>query len=562
MIAPGYEERLRELVAARTGRRMAHAYVRPGCIELVIDCEDWGSGALPHMGPGSGAGSWSRHSSGSWEGRASGQQQEEEEVEEAAGREGGVIGGGGAEAELRGWELAQALQLQMRSGSGSEDGRPRAASPPLSESAAAAGSIPGTPQLQETGGCGSPLVGRRLHSPRASLLLAAARSDSPLCDGGVGLESGPALMDGTATTRPLCEAGGAQAARILSLEPRVLQLPPEGAAGGQEGAPTVLEVVVRGGTGPSASEPLELLVRAEGRYLPATVTRLPHDPTAAAAASTAAADAAADAARRSDVGARLAYRVELTASATRGLRPGIVMCDLRSAGLPMAAAPLLAVRAPDMAAELRDSLRPGQLPAEDRDALLMDLGAWLFHTGRRAQGQGRQGRGGGTAGPAPGPPPAPLPELDGELAERLPLLGRHLLSYARQSGWDRTAECAARLLRYASYLASKSLMAGRLLPLPRASESYLTGPGVFVQEGIVHPLSEPVSSLPLLLLLLSPLRAVANTFLILRAAPSAGLASAALRAVCVSALEAASSLATHLYLRTAYRRRAEAKAKL
>ncbi|KXZ42416.1 hypothetical protein GPECTOR_149g26 [Gonium pectorale] len=526
MIAPGYEERLRELVAVRTGRRMAHAYVRPGCIELVIDCEDWGSGALPHVGSGSGAGSWSRHSSGSWEGRASGQQQEEEEAEGAVGRD----GGGALLARCRAASCAGSELLGSGGGSGGYSG-----------GVDGEGAHLRALRLQETGGCGSPLVGRRLHSPLASLLLAAARSDSPLCESGVGLESGPALMDGTATTRPLCEAGGVQAARILSLEPRVLQLPPEGAAGGQEGAPTVLEVVVRGGTRPSASEPLELLVRAEGRYLPATVTRLPHDPTAAD-------DAAADAARRSDVGARLAYRVELPASAIRGLRPGIVMCDLRSAGLPMAATPLLAVRAPDVVVELRDSLRPGQLPAEDRDALLMDLGATVLDL--LAVGM--------TLAHAARSPPdaaADVATLLGCWVGVAQLAMRLALPYPT---WLR-AQRAARLLRYASYLASKSLMASRLLPLPRASESYLTGPGVFVQEGIVHPTADLVSPPALLLLILTPLRALLNTALILRAAPSVGLASAALRAAGVSALEAASSLATHLYLRTAYRRRAEAK---
>lgn len=44
-ITPGFERRLAELVAQKSGgrTRLAHVYVRSGCIELLLDSEDWGS---------------------------------------------------------------------------------------------------------------------------------------------------------------------------------------------------------------------------------------------------------------------------------------------------------------------------------------------------------------------------------------------------------------------------------------------------------------------------------------------------------------------------------------
>ncbi|GFR44743.1 hypothetical protein Agub_g6071, partial [Astrephomene gubernaculifera] len=99
------------------------------------------------------------------------------------------------------------------------------------------------------------------------------------------LGGGPWTGRGQATTLPLCCPPGRPPAgpQLVWLEPRVVAL----AGGrGQGQQHLTLKAVVRTPSGTSSS-PLELLVRAEGRYLPATVTpaNTPTTSTSATAAT-------------------------------------------------------------------------------------------------------------------------------------------------------------------------------------------------------------------------------------------------------------------------------------
>ncbi|GLC65634.1 hypothetical protein PLESTF_000321200 [Pleodorina starrii] len=343
------------------------------------------------------------------------------------------------------------------------------------------------------------------------------------------------LIEGQATTRPLCGSTTGAALglpRIASLEPRVLlaapthpsphQPPPppptsataaaaaaaaghaygsgsgtaagasrsgrgegQGAAvdDGGQGPSLTLKAVVRCSPQLLSGGSLELLVRSEGRYLPARVT------ATATASSTASApphpqphggdDAAA--AAGGDTDGRLSFTIELPLAALSApLCPGIVLVDLRLRDVPVHAAPVVVVRDPHMAAELRGALAgPGALAGagagaggrllsdDDRDSLLMDLGTWGFHAATVAARRAREaaaaplrspqlqprrqaGRAAGPAAADAGCTAAPSGQGvdcngggDEGGVDRLGLLGLHLLRYSLAAGWWRSAASLA-----------------------------------------------------------------------------------------------------------------------
>ncbi|EFJ41295.1 hypothetical protein VOLCADRAFT_98739 [Volvox carteri f. nagariensis] len=231
--------------------------------------------------------------------------------------------------------------------------------------------------------------------------------------------------------------------------------------------PLTLKVVVRCNSELLSGASLELLVRSEGRYLPAVVASGGQPPS----------HGGDDAAAGSDVDGRLSYNIELPLSSPHSslhppsllLRPGIMLVDLRVADVPVHAAPVVVVRDPRMVSELRTALATAQLSDDDRDSLLMDLGTWVFHAAAarqevaNARGVGGLGGAGAAAGSGQGLTHGSQGALGSALAgavpalpstclvdagdesgtERLGMLGLHLLRYALAAGWWHTAACLA-----------------------------------------------------------------------------------------------------------------------
>ncbi|GIL76608.1 hypothetical protein Vretifemale_6106 [Volvox reticuliferus] len=324
------------------------------------------------------------------------------------------------------------------------------------------------------------------------------------------------FLEGQATTRPICDSTARRAlaqARITSLEPRVLlaaeSWPPtsampvlsgsnttsnnssssiptgnvatstgmvpdlsvsfdSGASRGQHSQVTAavsaaveqpqvadpplmlaLKAVVRCDSQLLCGGSLELLVRSEGRYLSAIVSN--SGPTPATAGD--------DAATGGDVESRVSYNIELPlAPPSQPLRPGIVLVDLRVHDAPVHAAPIVVAHNAAMASELRTALATAQLSEDDRDALLMDLGTWLFHVATTCKADPHRGSGGADSLPGQAPPhqlgPTVITGIDGlktvtaGLIEeggggRLGMLGMHLLKYALAAGWWCTAASLA-----------------------------------------------------------------------------------------------------------------------
>ncbi|GLI66643.1 hypothetical protein VaNZ11_010479 [Volvox africanus] len=212
-----------------------------------------------------------------------------------------------------------------------------------------------------------------------------------------------------------------------------------------------LKAVVRCDSHLLCGSSLELLVRSEGRYLSAVVsTSGPTPPTAGD-----------DAAAGGDVGSRLSYNIVLPQSPP--LRPGIVLLDLRVHDMPVHAAPIVVVHNAAMASELRRALATAQLSEDDRDSLLMDLGTWVFHAAGARKARSAHPHHHGSGGACPGPPGQAPPQhlgpsaitgtdaLEGSAArlfeegraDRLGMLGIHLLKYALAAGWCCTAATLA-----------------------------------------------------------------------------------------------------------------------
>ncbi|KAG2486362.1 hypothetical protein HYH03_014943 [Edaphochlamys debaryana] len=316
---------------------------------------------------------------------------------------------------------------------------------------------------------------------------------------------------------------------LASVEPRVVLLPGPAAAaegGGPQEQELTFQAVVccsrpplpGPADGPPPPAPLQLLLRSGGAYLPSAVQPEPASP-----ARTSAATAANGADTLSaDLDCRLPYlppSPALLQAPPPARRPGLspcaparrrplrrcarACCCWRAGPVPLGVGPVLLLRCPRVAAELGAALGGaggrggggggrgggvgggagggracgGALPAAERDALLLDLGTWLFHTEGReveeGEGEGEEegGQGAGdcadrrSAQPQPqrasreaqqpgalgrecgcrrvsppfGPPPASPSPSPSPCPDGLMGLGLHLLAYARAAGWAATA---------------------------------------------------------------------------------------------------------------------------
>ncbi|KXZ52961.1 hypothetical protein GPECTOR_8g334 [Gonium pectorale] len=319
-LGPGWEERLGEELAAQ-GLTLAGAYVRAGCIELLLE--------MVHVqffdmavagGMGTGGNSITRSGSDATKLLA-------DQVTGAKRRENGSSGGcsggrGGSDVD----GIMTALDDPVRLAA------------VLRALGLPAAALPATPP----GGTELEVEGHEL-----PLVQVLGTLHGPVPQSAQDVQAGPkpgGQPSGVAVAQPPIS---------LSLRPRALLLPTQGSAAAS--GRLVLELTATGlphatppgqaagGGGADAGSLLEVLVRSRNRYLPARVR-------AQATVEPCDEDGGGRGPERSDKAA-VRFEVELEAE---GLQAGLTMVDLRLGGQPLCALPLLLLPAgrEDLAAEL------------------------------------------------------------------------------------------------------------------------------------------------------------------------------------------------------------------
>ncbi|GFR48451.1 hypothetical protein Agub_g10352, partial [Astrephomene gubernaculifera] len=514
-IPPGYEQRLAHLIAVTKGnadnssygdnvstkpighRWLSNVYIRDGCVELLLEEEEWGSGI------GSDA-EWQGSHLFQVAGGDVGAIHQAPDCALTVTEEAGVRSDGeGLDAASEAGNAAAAATCGMY-GSGSGRWSDASSGLAFSCSSGSCSSSSGLdlatiiralqlPEEQREGDAsrhpwdsctdvgvaegegesGAGRAGRLLHSSSVTAHAEEAAAGSVKAGEGAPGTSTPDRHD-----LPQAAAGPSPcppALEVLALHPRVVLLPPPPppAAGSLErrqqqrllavvSCPTLQAAAGPQASGGGSSSSLEVLLRCQGRYLPLQYSWGPQLVAGAAAAEpgTSGREAGAGLGEeaeagevppgwsvkplpdvrtvRSDVNLPQLLRVEPRELPSR---PGIALVDFRWCGRPCRAVPLVFVREAGVVSELGGAVPCWPRSPAELDELLLDLGTWEFHAAeageRQSEAAGVPAASGGGGGSA---------ALDAVSAARLAALGAHLLRYVTACGWERTAAHIARQL--------------------------------------------------------------------------------------------------------------------
>ncbi|EFJ51728.1 hypothetical protein VOLCADRAFT_87483 [Volvox carteri f. nagariensis] len=387
-ISPGYVERLQELVAQR-GMHLSGVYVRPGCIELLLDLEveaerlyDYGTAYGAAVGNAlqeKDCGSWRRLPASSPGGAGGNSTAGTTAVDDELGVEGLI-----ADLSSDMGSILQALGLSA----------PLQLDEQAQLSTVAVSAVPLGHLAGPVRHGGAPRPRPRIHiamSPRVMLML----SPSP----------GPAAAVAVLSVMvSYAEYDAVPAAAAASI--------PDSSAPAAEAPPSA----------PPPPPPLpEVLVRCQGTYLQSKVNHCSGGGTADAAAAS----------------GTVSYNVELLELPSRG--PGLLLVELRWGAVLEPAVPVLVLDDAAVASELQlaveqisrhtagggDDNGGGEgstaSAVNDVDDLLLDLGAWLAHVSADSSTEAAA---------------EPMPYMPYNAAVTL---ATHLLRHAEACGWTATA---------------------------------------------------------------------------------------------------------------------------